>query len=480
MSFKLEEIAEQLMGPLHFDIDVLRAKYEVERDKRWNPDANDQYIEVTAEFSKHVEDPFAEEQAAREPVFDDVEVAIIGAGFGGLLMGKHLREAGLERIRLIEQASDVGGTWYWNRYPGVQCDVESYIYLPLLEELGYMPRHRYAYGSEIFEYCKKIARHYDLYQDALFQTEVVDVRWDEAASRWCIQTDQGDRTTARFIVMATGPINRPKLPGIPGINEFEGYTFHTARWDYRYTGGDASGNLTGLRDKRVGVIGTGATAIQCVPYLGPWAERLYVFQRTPSAVDARDNFETDADWFASLEPGWQRRRMENFDTLMAGGEQEVDLVGDRLTGMYRKLIGEALQPVIRKLGRPLTAEEREGLLELADYQTMEAVRSRVESIVENPETAERLKPWYRLFCKRPCFNDEYLETFNRPNVTLVDTDGRGVERLTRNAVVANGIEHEVDCLIFATGFELNNRYAKRAGYDAVGRDGLKLSEKLKA
>jgi cyclohexanone monooxygenase len=468
----MDELAQKLIGAVDFDPEALRARYARERDKRLRSDANDQYVEATADFADYLDDPFAPPGSAREPVFDDVEVAIIGAGFGGLLSGAHLREAGVGSIRLIDRASDVGGTWYWNRYPGVQCDVESYIYMPLLEELGYVPQHRYSFGAEILEHCRRIARHYGLYEEALFGTGVSDLRWDEAAARWILSTDRGDRMRARFVVMATGPISRPKLPGIRGIEQFRGHTFHTSRWDYRYTGGDASGNLTGLRDKRVGIIGTGATAIQCVPHLGRFARQLCVFQRTPSSVDVRENRPTDREWLASLEPGWQKRRTKNFDAIIAGLDPGVDVVGDRWTDVFRKLIGADA-----RLGRNLSPGERESLLELCDFQKMEEIRARVERVVRDPVTAERLKPWYRQYCKRPCFNDEYLETFNRENVVLVDTGGRGVERITQGAVVANGVGYELDCLIFATGFEVGTGYTRRAGYDAVGRGGIALSQK---
>jgi cyclohexanone monooxygenase len=275
--------------------------------------------------------------------------------------------------------------------------------------------------------------------------------------------------------MANGPLSRPKLPGIPGISDFKGHTFHTSRWDYGYTGGDNTGNLTGLADKSVGIIGTGATAIQCVPHLGASAKQLYVFQRTPSSVDVRNNAETDPAWAAALEPGWQRRRMDNFNILVSGGDQDEDLVHDGWTDIFRNLTGTAAKEAARKLGRRLTREERAELMILADYRKMNQVRARVDAIVEDPATAEALKPWYRQFCKRPCFHDEYLQTFNRPNVTLVDTRGKGVERLTERAVVAADRSYEVDCLIFATGFEVGTSYTRRAGYDIVGRDGRTLS-----
>ena len=335
-----------LIGDLAFDPDALRDKYREERDKRLRPEGNEQYVEITAEFSDYVEDPYVEPGFTREPLFDEVEVAIIGGGFGGLLMGARLREAGFERIRLIDRAGDVGGTWYWNRYPGAMCDVESYVYLPLLEEMGYIPKHKYSFAPEILEYSRSIARRFGLYEDACFQTGVTELRWDEVDGRWIISTDRGDRMRARFVAMANGPLSRPKLPGIPGINDFSGHTFHTSRWDYRYTGGDSSGGLAGLRGKRVGIIGTGATAIQCIPHLAESAEHLYVFQRTPSSVDVRNNRETSPEWAATLEPGWQQQRMDNFNILVSGGDQEVDLVADGWTDIFRNLTAIGACPAV--------------------------------------------------------------------------------------------------------------------------------------
>jgi cyclohexanone monooxygenase len=467
---------QSLFGELEFDPVALKSKYLAERDKRIRPDGNDQYVEVTAEFSHYVDDPYVEPGFTREPREESVDVAIIGGGFGGLLAGARLREAGFEDICVIEQAGDFGGTWYWNRYPGAMCDVESYCYLPLLEELGYMPKHKYSFAPEILEHSKRIARHYRLYDKALLQTGVKELRWDEDAARWIISTDRDDRISAHYVAMANGPLSRPKLPGIPGINEFKGHTFHTSRWDYAYTGGDSSGGLTGLKDKRVGIIGTGATAIQCIPHLGEWAKSLHVFQRTPSSIDVRNNAETDEQWSADLEPGWQQARMNNFNTLVSGGDQDEDLVSDGWTDIFRNLTGIAAKQAGRKLGRRLTNAERAELMELSDYRKMNTIRSRVDEIVNDPATAEALKPWYRQFCKRPCFHDEYLDTYNRDNVTLVDTNGKGVESLTENGVVVDGQEYEVDCLIFATGFEVGTSFTRRAGYDIVGRNGVTLSD----
>jgi cyclohexanone monooxygenase len=463
-------MADTTARPPAFDPDALRAKYRQERDRRLRPDGNDQYLEVEGAFARFVDDPYVAPGFTREPLSDEVEVAVIGGGFGGLLAGARLREAGVADVRILEKGGDFGGTWYWNRYPGAQCDVESYIYLPLLEELGTVPSEKYARASEILAHAQAIGRHYDLYRGALFQTGVTEMRWDEDAARWILATNRGDRLRARFVCMPNGPLNRPKLPGIPGIESFRGHSFHTSRWDYAYTGGDSNGNLTGLRDKRVGVIGTGATAVQCVPHLGAAAAHLYVFQRTPSSIDVRGNRPTDPEWAKSLAPGWHQQRMDNFNTLVSGGYQAEDLVADGWTDIIRKLLVMVQEP-----GSNLSPEGLAKTMELADFQKMEQIRERVDAIVRDPATAEALKPWYRQFCKRPCFHDEYLETFNRPNVTLVDTKGKGVERITEKGVVVDGVEVPVDCLIYATGFEVGTAYTRRAGYEIHGRGGRTLS-----
>ena len=454
-----------------FDPAPMRERYRAEREKRLRQDGNDQYVEVIGQFSHYLDDPYVEAALDREPLTDEVDVIVIGGGFGGLQMGARLREAGVRDLRIIEKGGDFGGTWYWNRYPGAQCDIESYIYLPLLEEVGYVPKEKYAYAKEILDYSQKLGRHYDLYEGALFQTEVTDLTWDDGISRWIVSTNQGDALRARFVAMANGPLNRPKLPGIPGIRDFKGHTFHTSRWDYDYTGGGPLGNLDRLHDKRIAVIGTGATAIQCVPFVGETAEKLYVFQRTPSSVDVRGNKPTDPTWEAGLKPGWHKHRMENFNGLVSGVPQTEDLVDDGWTDLIGKMIRrfrDAMQD-----GAPNIPE----ILELANFDKMNEIRQRVDELVDDPEVAEKLKPYYQMFCKRPTFNDEYLPTFNRPNVELVDTEGKGVDRITEKGLVVNGVEYDVDCIIFATGFEVGTSYARRAGYEIKGRGGQTLMEK---
>ena len=448
------------------DMAALRERYRQEKDRRASA-GDRRYLDLSSDLSHLLADPYAA-PVARDPVDDSVDVLVVGGGFGGLLSAARLKEAGVASVRIVEVASDVGGTWYWNRYPGAACDIESYIYFPLLEETGYMPAERYSKAPEIRAHTQRIAKHFGLYDNALFSTQVTALDWDDQAAHWVVATDRGDTIRARFVVLATGPLNKPKLAAIPGVETFKGHSFHTSRWDYDYTGGSSTTPLDKLGDKRVGVIGTGATAIQCVPPLAASAQRLYVFQRTPSSVDARNNSPTDPAWAASLQPGWQQARMENFTAQMAGHLADEDMVADGWTVLAR---------AIKKMFAEDQGADFGQLLERADMEKMVQVRARIEDLVEDPATAEALKPWFSLFCKRPCFHDGYLGVFNQPNVTLVDTAGRGVEKITETGVVVAGREYPLDCLVFATGFEVGGDFAKRSGFDLRGVDGQSLSDK---
>ena len=455
------------------DKETLKRKYAEERAKRLRPEGNDQYIRIHDKLDHYLDDPYLP-VVPREPRTDHVTFAIVGGGFAGLVTGARLKEAGIDDIRMIEKGGDFGGTWYWNRYPGAQCDTTSFIYMPLLEETGHMPTEKYAHGPEILAHSQRIGRQFGLYDDALFHTRVTELAWDDDRSRWIIRTDRGDAFTAQFVSIGTGPLHVPKLPGIPGIESFRGVSFHTSRWNYAYTGGDPNGApMTKLADKRVAIIGTGATAVQCVPELARVCEKLYVFQRTPSSVDARDNRPTDPAWFKEMAtPGWQQRWLENFAQNQTGLMPEEDWVNDGWTDIARR---------VRSKIMTLPAEEwtPEGMLrafEDSDYEKMEEIRARVDALVEHAPTAQRLKAWYRQLCKRPCFHDEYLDAFNRPSTELVDTDGKGVERITEKGVVVAGVEYEVDCIIYASGFEVGTEHTRRMGFDVVGRGGVKLSQ----
>ena len=492
------------MNKYDFDPDDLAKKYRIERDKRLRQDGNDQYQEVSGEFSYFAEDPYISTELERDPLEDEVEVIIIGGGFGGMLAAVRLKEAGVYNFRIIEKGGNFGGTWYWNRYPGASCDIESYIYFPLLEETGFIPKKKYTDAAETLEYCHLICEKYELYDNACLQTEVISTVWDEDIKRWIVKTNKNDKIKARFVVHSNGPLNRPKLPAIKGINDFKGHTFHTSRWDYDYTGGDSNGNLSSLKDKRVAVIGTGATAVQCVPHLGEAAKELIVFQRTPSSIDVRNNQPTDTEWLLNQKPGWHQNRRNNFETLLTGGIVKKDLVSDGWTEAFRLLFGNLRDKAPSRIRISLWAlmsffsmdmyksgfrkfmtkkvsdyMDLANALQIADYQKMEMVRTRAEEIVNDKETAESLKPYYNQFCKRPCFHDEYLKTYNRENVRLIDTDGKGLEELSENGIIFNDVEYEVDCIIFATGFEVGTDYSRRSGYQIKGVNDLTVSDKWK-
>jgi cation diffusion facilitator CzcD-associated flavoprotein CzcO len=455
------------------DKEAIRLKYLAERDKRLRADGNNQYLQITGQFSHYLDDPYMP-VVERAPKTDHVRFAFIGGGFAGLATGARLVEAGISDVRIIEKGGDFGGTWYWNRYPGAQCDTASMVYMPLLEETGHMPSEKYAHAPEILAHCQRIGRHYKLYDNALFHTQVSSLTWQEDTSCWRITTNRGDDFTAQYIGLGTGPLHIPKLPGIPGIESFTGHSFHTSRWDYAYTGGDPDGApMTRLADKRVALIGTGATSVQCTPHLARSCQSLHVFQRTPSSIDARNNAPIDPDWFAGIAtPGWQQRWLENFTANQAGGNAEIDLVQDGWTDLARRIREQIrkLPPTERTVPKMLAAYED------ADFAKMNEIRARVDEIVTDPATADSLKAWYRQLCKRPCFHDAYLQAFNTPTVHLVDTDGKGVERITETGIVVAGTEYPVDCIIYASGFEVGTSLARRAGFDLVGRAGRKLSD----
>jgi cyclohexanone monooxygenase len=459
------------------DIPTLRAKYLQERDKRLSKRGETQYEHLTSDLAADYEhDPFTP-LTPRAPIFEDLEVAILGAGWTGVLAAYHLRKQGVTDFRNIDHAGDFGGVWYWNRYPGLQCDNDAYCYLPLLEEMGFMPSKQFSDGYEIYDYFRIIADKLDLYRGALFHTMVTGLRWDAGLDRWRVTTNRGDEIRARFVVLAGGVMNMPKLPGIPGIHSFKGEMFHTARWDHGYTGGDwRNPELTKLADKRVAIVGTGATSVQAVPYIAKYAKQLYVLQRTPSNVDERHNPPTDPEWAKTLEPGWQAERIANFQhgSMEFYAPDEKDLICDIWTEIPRNLHAE-----LEAEGWPeLTPEAFAARREEMDYRVMERMRRRVAHTVKDKATAEALKPWFRFMCKRPLSNNEYYPAFNRPNVKLIDvSDTQGVEAITENGFMAQGVEYEVDCIIFASGFEVTSDLKRRWGIDVVqGRDGVSIYE----
>jgi cation diffusion facilitator CzcD-associated flavoprotein CzcO len=456
------------------DIPALRAKYRAERDRRIKRDHNDQYIPASGKWKDLYEvDPHTP-VTLRAPVTGETDVVILGAGYCGMMVAAQLKKAGIDNFHNIDHGGNFGGTWYWNRYPGIQCDNDSLVYMPLLEETDYMPSKKFADGYEIHDHCQIIADHFGLRDKALFHTLIESLVWDPAIDRWHVGTNRGDTIKARFVVLAMGPLNKPKLPGIPGIDSFKGKVFHTARWDYDYTGGEwRNPVLDKLGDKKVAIIGTGATAIQVVPYLAKHAGQTYVIQRTPSTIDERNNRPIDPDWYKAQPPGWQQERIRNFhhaamERLAPG---EPDLVQDIWTEISRNCSAE-----LEAEGWPEeTPEQYAARREVMDYRVMERLRARCE-VVEDPTTREALKPYYRYLCKRPASNDEFYPAFNQPNVTLIDVaETQGVERLTATGFVHQGVEYPIDCLILASGYEVTNDLDRRWGIARIeGEGGLSI------
>lgn len=471
---------DPVVGEIDFDPEALRAKYRKERDRRIRPDGKAQYTPPKGDYARFGADPWTD-PIEREPIVEHTSVIVVGGGYGGLLMGARLHEAGITDIRVIEVGGDFGGVWYWNRYPGAMCDIEAHTYLPLLEELGWIPKHRYSYAPELLALSREIGATYGLYDKACFQTVVESARWDDAENRWLVATDRGDSLTCDYLVVSCGRMSVPKFPSLPGVDDFTGHIFHTSRWDYDYTGGRDDGQLTGLADKRVGVVGTGATALQVVPAVAPHVKELVVFQRTPSTVGKRGQREVGPDWVDRSEPGWQRRRRDNFQlhiqqaTTPGYVPPSENLVADGWTESCA-VLAEPEAVTIERLGRKATTEELAVITEMNDFRLMNQVRARVRETVKDPATAAILEPWYRWWCKRAGWHDDYLETFNRDNVRVVDTDGRGIEAFTPTGVVAGDSEHEIDCLIMATGFDAPNSFKELTGFEITGSEGRTLSD----
>ncbi|MBV1906124.1 MAG: NAD(P)/FAD-dependent oxidoreductase [Pseudomonadales bacterium] len=418
------------------------------------------YIALEGEFSKYMEDVYSEAMIERESLTDECEVLVVGAGFAGLLLWHKLSQAGFKDVRFCEKGGDVGGTWYWNRYPGIACDVESYSYLPLLEETGYIPTMKFASGFEIMEYCQIMAEKFGFYDHCLFHTTVEETKWDDSTGRWVVSTDRGDKMKAKFVVIANGILTTPKLAKIDGMETFKGDAFHTSRWDYKVD----------LAGKRVGIIGTGATAVQAIPELSKIVKELYVFQRTPSSIDVRDQRATTEEeietW--SNEPGWARARRARF-AKMSSLRDAVLADDDFLSGDNEPTTTKPNEDMAH-----LSPEEWMKAQLDSNFQTMEQIRARVDAIVEDPKTAAALKPYYSYGCKRPAFHDEYLPVFNKPHVTLVDTAPRGVSKINEKGVVHEGVEYPLDVLLYATGFQ----WMATSTFDMIiGRDGVSLNEK---
>ena len=399
------------------------------------------YMTMEGGFKKYLDDVYSEPAIPREALDDECDILVVGGGFGGLLLWHKLNEAGFTDVRFCEKGGDVGGTWYWNRYPGIACDVESYSYLPLLEETGYIPSMKFASGFEILEHCQRMAEKFGFYDHCLFHTTVEATTWDEASGRWIVQTDRGDKMRARFVVLANGILTTPKLARIAGMEKFEGESFHTSRWDYNID----------LRGKTVGIIGTGATAVQAVPELAKIVGQLYVFQRTPSSIDVRDQRETTEEERATWakERGWAQARRARFARI-SEVRAAVLANDDYLAGKIQDFKER------KKHDRQLTREELMEKQLDSSFRLMEQVQApgsgRDRQRPEDGGGAETVLPvWLQA---KPTFHDEYLrKRSSLPQVHLVDAAPRGVNEINERGVVHEGVEYPLDVLIYATGFQ---------------------------
>ena len=479
-------------------VDALQVeqRYGEERAKRLRDEGIEQFVDISTseKFQHFQEDPFIDPAAAKEvhTMFPDshCEVLIIGAGWGGLLYAVRMIEAGVRPadLRIIDTAGGFGGTWYYNRYPGLMCDVESYCYLPLLEETGYMPKHRYSYGEEIRSYANLVAEKYNVANSAVFLTKAEKLVWDEATKEWQVELVQRLRgkppqtlnIRSHFVAMVNGVLNWPKLPRLQGILDYQGEIFHSSRWNYATTGGSQEDpSLTKLKDKRVAIIGTGCSAVQAVPHLARWSKHLYAVQRTPSAVDSRDQRQTDPERFrkeVATSPGWQRERLRNFHQHFTLDKQPtINLVDDQWTHAV------GLVAIAGNSAGPKSPEELPAYMKTLhslDLPRQNRIRSRVSQAVNDQNIAKKLQAWYPTWCKRPAFHDEYLSSFNRDNVTLIDTQGKGFDSLTADSIVVGSESYPVDIIILATGFRppFGGTPAEKANLTITGRNGVSMTQ----
>jgi cation diffusion facilitator CzcD-associated flavoprotein CzcO len=398
----------------------------------------------------------------------DFGAIVVGAGFGGLRMLFELRQLGIS-AKVIEAASDVGGTWFWNRYPGARTDSESWVYCysfsrELEQEWNWAER--YPSQPEVLRYLQHVTDRFDLRKDIHFETRVQSAVYDEATSRWTVTTDRGDTSTCTFFISATGPLSRPLDPPFEGLDTFEGDWYLTARWP------DKEIDFAG---KRVGIIGTGATGVQLVPVLAEQGADVTVFQRTPNFVIAAGNRQlTDEernDIKNRYDEIWARTQQQPGGFYMQGADRSV-----------KKSTPEEQQQVFDEVWRAggfqfLFETFYDIMLdEGSNEAATEFIRGKIREIVKDPATAELLSPkGYPLGAKRPPLGHSYYEAFNRDNVTLVDVNRDPIERITPGGVRTGTGDREFDILIFATGFDGST--GALMAMDIRGRNGESLQEK---
>jgi cation diffusion facilitator CzcD-associated flavoprotein CzcO len=399
---------------------------------------------------------------------ESYDAIIVGAGFGGLAMLNRLRGQGLS-VRVLEAGDGVGGTWYWNRYPGARCDVESmeysYQFDEALQQEWEWPE-RYAPQPVILKYLNHVADRFDMRKDIQFNTRVKSAVFDEAANRWTVTTESGARMTAKYCVMATGCLSAPNTPDFKGSDSFKGEIYHTGKWPHE--GVDFTG-------KRVGIIGTGSSAIQSIPIIAEQAAHLTVFQRTPNYSVPAANRPIDQEMVREIKADYAGfRARENKEQIAFGSRFQssnvsiLELPPEERNKVYEKYwqIGGLLF---------LYASTDMLINKEANETAAEFIRGKIRSIVKDPATAELLCPDTVVGCKRLCADSGYFETYNRPNVKLVDVKSAPIEALTPNGLRTGNAEYELDCIVFATGFDAMTGSLLRM--DIRGRKGLSLQQK---
>src|SRR5262245_15489391 len=374
----------------------------------------------------------------------DFDAVIVGAGFAGMYMLHRLRKAGFG-CRVIEAGKGVGGTWYWNRYPGARCDVESVQYSyqfskELEQEWNWTER--YATQPEILRYANHVADRFDLRRDIAFETRVTGATFDETSNKWTVETDKGDKLVGRYLITAMGCLSSPNTPRIPRLADFKGPTYHTGNWPHE--GVDFTG-------KTVGVIGTGSSAIQSIPMIARQASHVTVFQRTANYTVPAHNRPLDQDYVREVKANYAAIRQRARATP-PGIDFKINMASAIATPEAERQ--REYQERWDYGGLGFMASFSDLLLNDGSNKTAaDFVRAKIREVVEDPELADRLTPRNVIGCKRLCVDTGYWETFNQPHVTLVDVSDQPIERITPDGLVAKGKSYTFDCLVLATGFD---------------------------
>jgi len=396
----------------------------------------------------------------------EVDVVVVGAGFSGMYLLHRLRGMNLSAI-VIEAADDVGGTWYWNRYPGARVDVESLAYsYSFSEELEqeYEWEERYPTQPEILRYARHVADRFDLRRDIYFRTRVTAASFDEDAATWTVRTDHGDAVTARFLVMATGCLSAAKMPEIPGVNRFRGATYHTAHWPHEGV------DFTGMR---VGVIGTGSSGVQSIPVIAEQAAELVVFQRTPAYSFPARNRRLRPDEVAQMKANYRAFRQAQRESAFGlptpiPTKSALEVSEEERNATYEAAWeAGSLVAVLTAYNDLLTSKE-------ANDTAKRFVHNKIRQIVKDPQTAEDLCPDYPVGTKRPCLDTGYYETYNRENVRLVNLRRTPIEEITERGIRTTDREYEFDAIVYATGFDAMT--GALTNVDIRGRGGLTIKE----